>query len=62
MLGTHFEAGGYGNLSYLAFFSSSVLYSSWLCELLKEQMVCGEITAVCPAYELEYTLIHSAVH
>jgi len=51
MLGTHFQAGGYGSLSYLAFFSSSVLYCSWLCQLCKEQMVCGEITAVYPAYE-----------
>ena len=51
MLGIHFQAGGYGSVSYLAFFSSSVLCSSWLCELLKEQTVCGEITAACPAYE-----------
>jgi len=27
MLGTHFQAGGYGSLSYPAFFSSSVLFS-----------------------------------
>jgi len=51
MLGTHFQAGGYGSLSYPAFLSSSVLCSSWLCELLKEQTVCGETIAACPAYE-----------
>jgi hypothetical protein len=46
MLRTHSQAGGYGSLSYPAFFSSS-----WLCELLKEQTVCGETTAACPEYE-----------
>jgi len=50
MLGTHFQASGLGCLSYPAFFSSSGMYSSWLCELLKEQTICGETTAACPAY------------